>query len=517
MKRMVWLLVCCSMICSLFAGCGNTATAHVPTGDGLSWETEEATAPQSLPPEQAQALTLTYYPDRSLNPLLCTDFTNRALFSLLYQGLFSVDRDYQTEPVLCKRYTMTEDLKTYTFYPEKATFSNGKKLTAGDVLATLQAAQTSPYYSGRFQYVDDIALSGDGGVTVTLSTSYENFPILLDIPILPADQLEEDRPSGTGPYVLSGEYLRRRTDWWCSPKMLITAPAIALVRAESPSQIRDEFEFSDLSLVCADPGTDRYVDYRGDYELWDCENGMFLYLTFCKSSEVFEDPKLRAALTYAINREMLVEDYFRGFARSATLPASPQFPYYNRKLAEKYEYAPLKFAQAVKDAGMRDREISFLVNKEDTLRLRVARAIAQMLSDCGLTVKMLELSGNDYSFALKAWNFDLYLGQTRLSANMDLSAFFSTYGALSYGGVNDVTTYTLCQQALENHGNYYTLHQTIMDNGQLCPVLFGSYSIYATRGLLTELTPARDNVFYYSLGKTMEQALIRTKAGTAAQ
>ena len=64
----------------------------------------------------------------------------------------------------------------------------------------------------------------------------------------------------------------------------------------------------------------------------------------------------------------------------------------------------------------------------------------------------------------------------------------------------------MCNEALGNHGNFYTLHQNVMDDGRLCPILFRSYAIYATRGLLTGLTPARDNVFYYSLGKTMEKA-----------
>jgi len=515
-RRLLWILVCCCVTLSLFAGCGSGKAEYIPTGNGLSVEDEVASAPTQAP-EEEQVLTLTYYPDRSMNPILCTDFTNRALFSLLYQGLFAVDRDYNVEPILCNKYSVSEDMKTYTFYVEKATFSNGKPLTAGDVLATLLAAKESDYYSGRFQYVEEITLSWDGGVTVQLSTGYENFPMLMDIPIIPADQLESDNPSGTGPYILSGEYLRKRTNWWCNADMIITAPSIALVRAESPAQIRDEFEFSDLSLVCADPGSDRYADYRSDYELWDCENGIFLYMTFSKGSVVFQDPAVRSALTYAIDRNTLVKEYYRGFARGATLPASPLFPYYSQTLAEKYEYAPMKFAHIIKDMELRDSTIKFLVNKEDTLRLRVARAIAKMISDCGLEVEMLELVGNEYLYALQTWNFDLFLGQTKLSANMDLSAFFSTYGELSYGGVNDLTTYALCQQALENHGNYYTLHQTIMDNGMICPVLFRSYAIYATRGLLTGLTPARDNVFYYSLGKTMEKARIRSTGSDPVQ
>ena len=57
--------------------------------------------------------------------------------------------------------------------------------------------------------------------------------------------------------------------------------------------------------------------------------------------------------------------------------------------------------------------------------------------------------------------------------------------------------------------SYYTLYKYIMENGLLCPVLMRSYAVFATRGLVTDLTPARDNVFYYDIGKTMEQALIR--------
>ena len=91
---------------------------------------------------------------------------------------------------------------------------------------------------------------------------------------------------------------------------------------------------------------------------------------------------------------------------------------------------------------------------------------------------------------------------------MDLSVFFANKGNLSYGGISDVALNTLCTESLANRGNYYTLHKSVMDDGRLCPILFRSYAVYATRGLLTGLAPARDNVFYYSLGRTMENALI---------
>ena len=507
MKRLVALAVC---LCLILAGCAGGKGGYTPTGDGLSYEdgyTGVQNAPQSG--NSPQNLSLPYYEARSLNPYLCTDFTNRALFSLLYQGLFTINRDYEASPLLCSRYTVSEDSKSYTFYFENATFSDGAILTVQDVIASYDAARQSSFYKGRFLHVTEFLPTADGGMTVHLDTPYENLPLLLDIPIVKADQIAADRPLGTGPYALysaaGGESLRKRSDWWCSAQLPVTAETISLFKAESATHIRDQFEFHDLSMVCADPGSDRYVDYRCDYELWDCENGIFLYLGTTSDSKVFSNDAVRIALTYAIDRDRLTEEFYRGFARSACLPASPLSPYYSQNLAERYKYDGVRFAQAVKDAGMVGSTVVFLANSDDSLRLRVARSIAQMLKDCGLEVEMKELGGNAYVEALKSWNYDIYLGQTRLSPNMDLSAFFATYGELSWGGVNDLGAYALSLQALENHGNYFTLHKLVMDQGLLCPVLFRSYSIYATRGLIAGLSPARDNLFYYSLGKTPEE------------
>ena len=507
MKRLTALALC---LCFLLCGCGGKGE-YTPTGDGLSYDenyTGQLNTPQTE--EGPQKLSLPYYQGRSLNPYLCSDFTNRALFSRLYQSLFTVDRADNVQPQLCKSYTVSEDMKTYTFYPETATFSDGAALTAEDVIASLTAAWQSDFYKGRFLHITDVVATTDGGVTVHLDTPYENLPLILDIPIVRAAQIAEDKPLGTGPYVLysaaGGDSLRRRSDWWCNVKTANTADTITLFPAESATQIRDQFEFFDLSLVCADPGSDRYADYRCDYELWDCENGIFLFLATSSDSEVFSNDAVRIALTYAIDRDSLTEDFYRGFARSARLPASPLSPHYSQTLADRYSYNGVRFAQAVKDAGMEGSTVVFMVNSDDSLRLRVGRSIGQMLEDCGLEVEMKELGGNAYVDALKTRQYDIYLGQPRLSPNMDLSAFCATYGELSWGGVNDLGAYALSLQALENHGNYFTLHKQVMDQGLICPVLFRSYSVYAVRGLLSDLTPARDNLFYYSMDKTLEDA-----------
>lgn len=512
MKRILCILLCMASLFGLFAGCKNDKGVYTPTGNALSEEDNLApTAPQEN--TGPQELSLIYYKEKTMNPYLCTDFTNRALFSLLYQSLFIVDREYNVEPMLCKEYSVSEDMRTYVFYMEAATFSNGTALTDRDVAASLLCAKESPVYAGRFTHISEVTVPEGGGVQVSLSTPMEELPLLLDIPIVKESHVSSDRPLGTGPYVLdetgSSAVLRRRDNWWCNARMTVTANVITLKTATDNAQIRDCFEFEGLSLVCADPGSDKYADYRCDYELWDCENNIFLYMACNMESEIFSNETVRAALPMSVDRDSIVSDFYRGFARSAGLPASPLSRCYNDTLAGRYGFdggAALK--KALSDAGMVGKEMILLVNSDDSLRVRVAKGIATVFTEAGLTVTVSALATDSYTRALQKGEYDLYLGQTKLSPNMDLSAFFSGSGSLSYGELDDVALYTMCTESLANYGNFYTLHQAVMSDGRLCPILMRSYAIYATRGLLTGLTPARDSVFYYSLGKSMSKAKI---------
>ena len=190
----------------------------------------------------------------------------------------------------------------------------------------------------------------------------------------------------------------------------------------------------------------------------------------------------------------------------ATLPASPTSPYYSESLAEKYKYDPMKFVDMVSQLPRPKDPLVLLVNSDDSLRLKAGRAIADMLTEGGLPTITKELPTVDYNKVFNAGTYDMYLGQTRLSPNMDLTPFYHPWGNLSFGGLSDNTLYAMCKDALENRGNYYNLHQASVEDGRVVPSLFGNYAVYPTRGLLTELTPARDNIFRYSLGRTMADA-----------
>lgn len=512
MKKLISILLCLSMLAILCTGCtaANDPEAYVPTGQEL--EEAEATVAEEEEETESQAFSLAFYPDKSMNPLAADDYTNRVVISLMYQGLFSVDRDNEVIPILCKSYSASADLMTYEFTVDPAAcFSDGTSVTPEDVVASLQAAQNQKYYGGRLRYVSSISVTEAGSVQIRTTQPYGNLPLLLDIPIVKAEQVEFEYPLGSGPYMLSGygqnRSLKRNANWWCkSEDLLVTAKEILLVSADSPTTIRDAFEFYDVGVVCTDPGSDQYTEYRCDYELWDCETGIFVYLGVNTKSSAFQNQTVRQALSKGIDRDYLVDTYYRGFALSAELPASPNSPYYTAPLAQNYAYDPAQFQNDM--ASMKGRTIKLVVNSSDSLRVKVAQEIGRMLNTCGLIVEVVPYSTVNYAAVLREGNYDLYLGQTKLSANMDLTPFFSANGALNYGGIDDIGVYTLCLQALENQGNYYTLHQKVMEDGYLCPILFRSYAVYASRGLLTNLKPARDNLFCYSIGRTQTDAYV---------
>lgn len=509
MRRIWTILLCAALVLGLFSGCEKVQGPYEPTGGGLS--DSDATVKPTTPKDPDTQLSLVYNPNAPINPYQCSDQTNRVLFSLMYQGLFCVDENYQVYPILCDTYNVSADMKTYTFYLVDAVFSDGTKVTANDVVTSLNAAMGSPWYGGRLQHAQSINAYGDA-VVIELNTPMDNLPILLDIPVVKAAQVAISNPTGSGPYRLdlsgSSAKLQRQAAWWCSAKLPVYGDTITLSAATQTSQIRDSFIFDKTSLVCSDPGSDRHMDFHRDYELWDCENGQFLYLVCNEKSEIFQNPDLRRALTHAIDREMLAETYYHGFASAAQLPASPDSPWYVSQLAERYGYDPQKFADAVRDAALESNEITLLLNGDDIVRFWVGQAVANMLTAGGLKVTIVESTSEKLRDDLLYSAYDLYLGQTRLSNNMDISAFFGSKTSLNYGGLADPAIHAMSLEALANEGNYYKLHELVMEEGQLCPILFQNYAIYTQRGVLPELSPARDAIFFYTVGRTLDDALI---------
>ena len=473
-------------IALLLGGCAAQEISGADTPDAPAGAQDDAAAP-----EQTEAAAVHYAVPYSeadgWDPYTCRGQENRALFALLYEGLFEVTPEFDFSGVLCSDYAVSDDEKTWTFTIDSAArFSDGTPLTAAAVVTAYDAARASDMYKSRFSHILSYEATDTRTLTVTLDTAHGSLPLLLDIPVVKTGLI------GSGPYVRSGQALTASKNWWQTGDAPLGGADITLCETDSETAVRDAFELRQVTLVATDPTSGSACVYHSDYELWTCPTSVMVYLGFNRQSDVFSDAALRADVTHLIDRERIVTEDFSGFALPASLPASPLAAQYDRGLAAQYAYDPDAFSAAVPET-----EITLLVSSGDGCRVAAANRIAAAMEEAGFVVTVSSLPSDEYKKALENGTYDCYLGEIRLTADFDLAAFLSPTGAAAYGIGGAETAMLRNTKMLENAGNAYDLHKQIMDDGLLCPVLFKSGAIYTVRGTVPDgLTAAPYNLFY---------------------
>ncbi len=497
MKKLIALCLAVCMLCGCNADSKETAAVPAPT------ETEAVETQAPVAVKEHDEFGLSYLPEYGLNPLTCTATVNRALFSLLYESLFIVSNQFRAVPVLCESFRVSDDGMTYRFNLVKGVrFSDGSPLTAEDVCASINAALNSELYHARLENINYVTNEADGTVIVVLNQPYENFCLMLDVPILKSNTLENPFPIGTGPYTRRGSALLKNSHWWNGEHSVLSEESIPLSSAQTTNELRDDFEFGSTDLIYCDPNSPAAVGYRCDYEVWESPTTIMHYIGFNLGSGYFAIEELRSALTYIVDRDEIRNVVYGGFAQASVLPCSPLSDLYDNQMAEDYDYAPAMFRSALNNSGIMAIEEYinhvgyFLVCNEDPKRVQAAEFIAEALNSEGLQIVVNALPRDEYETALAEGEYDLYYGEVRLTANFDLYEFFSEYGSLSFGHIDDTGLTTLCNEALANSGSFVDLCARVMDRGMLCPVVFKSHAVYVTRGMLSNLTPGVDYLFH---------------------
>ena len=111
MKRYIALLLALTLLLSGCTAAQQTEKTETSTQTEITEETEE-TRETVETPEDDNSFGLSYLPEYGLNPYTCTATVNRALFSLLYESLFSISTQFRAEPVLCESYRMIDEGRT---------------------------------------------------------------------------------------------------------------------------------------------------------------------------------------------------------------------------------------------------------------------------------------------------------------------------------------------------------------------------------------------------------------------
>ncbi len=503
MKRRGYrILPALAVLLAVLAGCGEKPAPIV--------EPTPTPAPSAAPAPSEFALVC--YPDSSFHPLTGDNRTNLSLGGLLYEGLFALDSHFQPQPVLCREFTMSEDACVWSFtLRAQAAFSDGSPLSAQTAAACLNQARTSPLYAGRLSDVSTVRAEGER-VVITLRAPNGNLPALLDVPICLG---EGQRPLGTGPYRLSEEgdglFLQARSDWWQGG----TPPRdkIPLHPLRTADEMIQAFDTRLASLVSTDLTASNALGFSGSFETTDYPTSVMLFLGFNLRQGPCQDAVVRQALQRAADREAIVAGALSRHAQSAALPAAPGSPLYHEDLARELSF-DLSAAAAVLEGGGwrtgedgvlergRERlELKLVISSGSAARSAVGELLAADLQRLGAAVTVCRLDWDDYLSALAQGEFDLYLGEVRMTADFNPAALLRPEGALNYGGYQDEEAQALLKafQAASGQARSLaakTLYRRLAEEPPLVALGFKNWSLLTQWRQISGLTPTQQNIFY---------------------
>jgi peptide/nickel transport system substrate-binding protein len=457
-------------------------------------EEEEVQPTGTVLPE---VFSLPYAPGLTLDPVTCPDGMQQVVSSLLCEGLFRLGPDLAPVPWLCESYSYDAASYTYTLTLRKNVFfSDGSPLSAADVKATLDRARKSQRYGTRLADVTAVT-AGAGTVTIALSGPNTGLPALLDIPIVKSGT--QDRPIGTGPYLLSsessGDWLIANQSWW--QDVSLPLDRIALVEASDQDTMLYRFTSHDVQLITADLTGTTPIAATGNVTYRDANTTILQYLGCNTAKAPLNDPALRRCLWQGIDRAQLVSAFLSSHGQASQFPVSPLSPLYPADLEAAYSAAALSASLA--ELSVPRRTLTLLVNEENSFKVSAAQQIAKAFTAGGLSVSVKALPWAEYTAALAAGNFDLYYGEVRLTADWDLSPLLASGGALNYGGWSNPQTDALLElfsAAEDRPAVMRRLCAHLRDLSPILPICFKSTSVLVQANVLDGLTPTMAEPLY---------------------
>lgn len=513
MRRFFALLLAVCLGLTLL-GCQEEAPLPSPT---------ETPAPAPTRTPETVRFSLGYDPAATLNPIAGDSQVNRELAGLVYQGLYELDNSFAPQPVLAASGAPSEDGYSWIFTLNTgALFSDGTPVTAQHAASSLNAARTSASYASRLADIIGVAAVDDATLVVYLSAPNGNLPALLDVPIV----LERESawpedggpllvaPLGTGYYQYEavGERLYLQTNPYNAGAAALPYSTIPLTAVSGADERIASFDSGEVTAVTTEFSSAYALGYSSSYETCDYPTTAMLFAGFRAVEGPCQSDLVRQAFSRAIDREGMAQTLLSSHADPACLPVSPLCGEYDEESAALLDYDLEGAAELLAQAGYERNEedgllyrrrvpleVTLLVNSDNESRQAVADTIAAALTELGVSVTVNSLSWGNYTAALAAGQFDLYIGEVRLTGDFDPSPLLT--GPLNYGAAENWELIQALETWKGAHGEARaraakSLWAQFAQDAPIAPICFKRGSLLVRWGMVSGLQPTRANPFY---------------------
>lgn len=452
------------------------------------------TEPKTEPPQSEVndgILNLAYSSVDTLNPFTCTTSANLQVLRLIYDGLFKLDAAYTPVPNLAVDGSI--DGKNVTVNLGNFAFSDGTPVSVTDVKASFEKAKASPAYAARLANFES-AGAYEGNILVFKLTNSDPYALsCLDFPVTKNGD-ESDLAVGCGRYVPTAD----------GEEITLTAnneksnfdpviKTIKLLPVKDESAVISSLEVGNTCFHYNDLSEGVYSRINAH----SVEMGInsFVYIAFNSASDIFSNELVRQAVNLSIDRTEIVTTAFQGHAREAFSPFNPDWYMLASKdliVSKNTQGAAELVAKSGIDVSA--REITFIVNSENPFKLETGELIADYLEALGFEVNLTKMKSAEIVDALNEGNYDIYLGETKLTPNMNLSPLFLG-GSASFGISNISDTSKRYSQLLSGDCEIMDFINTFNDDLPVIPVCYRNAAASYTNSVTASFACCDGDVF----------------------
>ena len=429
-------------VCALLLALGLVCGLSSPARAG-----ESPSASPSSAPLKAQFGT-TFDAD-NLNPFIGWSGTSYEIFHLNYDFLVGYDTDLSPRPELATSWSVTPDGKTWTFTLRPGVkWQDGKPFTARDVAFTYNYIIDNDLtaFTSYTNNIDSAEAVDPYTVVIHCSKPKANM-LRLWIPILPehiwsgvpGDRAGKDfvvKPPiiGTGPFqtveVKKGQYIKlvKNPDYWLTGKPRIDELVLAVY--QNADTMTQDLKTGTLDYALGIPTAqfralqaDPIVKANAAELRYFDEIAMNCYDSADSlGNPVLRDRKFRQAISWAVDKQKIVNLSYGGFAKVAQGLIAPDVPtyYWQPPPASTFGFDLQKAGQMLTDAGyplkdgkrvdQRGRPITLRLwaRADDVASQSTGKLVTGWFTQLGLTIDYQTLDSGAIRDALYNYVGDTY-------------------------------------------------------------------------------------------------------------
>ncbi|GAB6099250.1 ABC transporter substrate-binding protein [Halanaerocella petrolearia] len=369
----------------------------------------------------------------TLDPAHSTDTTSSRVIRNIFDGLVQYDKNLKVVPAIAKDWKVSEDGLTWTFdLKEGVKFHNGREVKASDVVYSFtrildpetkserawlfdSVKGATAFQEGEADKVSGFKALNDYKVQIELAEPFTPFLSVLameNASIVPKETIQKhgeqfaQHPVGTGPFKFadwkhdSKVVLEKNADYYADGRPyldkvvynVITEGTSAFASYEQGSIYQMDSDIPDGQMK-------RVMKANGEFsdDFSKVPRLGTYYFGFNTQKEPFTNKKVRKAINYAVNKQVIAQVLKNGLVKPAKGILPPGMPGYNPEL-KGYSYDIEKAKQLLKEAGYPEGlpgEYELVYNTSKGHQ-RIAEAVQSNLKKVGVDVKLTNMDWGTY-------------------------------------------------------------------------------------------------------------------------